>query len=332
MSRPEPSDLTIALLYAAAAGVAPWSDALDMLAAHTATLWTSARLEAESGATEEHWGGPEVPSDPSARAAAAARGAASPDALLLEESGVRIHLAVGPGARMASGIDAGAGGDRWGDLAVALAALPAVAAHRTRAAREGAALLAVLDVLDVAVVVVDGHARIRHENRAASTMLDAGEALSRRDGRLGATRPDARDALRRAIEQATGPGATPGATFGPISLPAHAGAPPSIAVVFPARLGEEATPLPLAAVLVSDPEARRLLDAGDAASFAGLTAAEGRVAAALTEGLTSAEVARAIGVSVETVRKQVRALIRKTGAGRQSEAVARLLGARLPLL
>ena len=51
----------------------------------------------------------------------------------------------------------------------------------------------------------------------------------------------------------------------------------------------------------------------------GLTAAEQRVARGLLEGLTLAEVAGRNGVSRETVRTQLRAMLAKTGTRRQGE-------------
>ncbi|WP_374571415.1 alpha/beta fold hydrolase [Phenylobacterium sp.] len=56
----------------------------------------------------------------------------------------------------------------------------------------------------------------------------------------------------------------------------------------------------------------------------GLTAAETRLAARLKEGLTLKEAAAALGVSVNTVRNQLRAVFDKMGLNRQSELVRAL--------
>ena len=52
------------------------------------------------------------------------------------------------------------------------------------------------------------------------------------------------------------------------------------------------------------------------------TEAEIRVALALFEGQSPAAIAEAGGLSVGTVRQQVKSLLRKSGTGRQAELVA----------
>lgn len=61
-----------------------------------------------------------------------------------------------------------------------------------------------------------------------------------------------------------------------------------------------------------------------------LTAAEARVAAGLLDGLSVAEITHRHGVSVLTVRTQVRSVLSKSGVTRQSEFIARLRGVTLP--
>jgi DNA-binding NarL/FixJ family response regulator len=58
----------------------------------------------------------------------------------------------------------------------------------------------------------------------------------------------------------------------------------------------------------------------------GLTKAEARVAVALTEGKTLAEVARSSGVSRTTVAYHLRNIFQKTGVNRQTELISLLLG------
>jgi DNA-binding CsgD family transcriptional regulator len=63
-----------------------------------------------------------------------------------------------------------------------------------------------------------------------------------------------------------------------------------------------------------------------------LSAGEARVARGLTRGQTVDEIATTAGVSPETVRSQVKAVLAKTGTRRQAEATALLAGLqKLPL-
>jgi DNA-binding CsgD family transcriptional regulator len=57
-----------------------------------------------------------------------------------------------------------------------------------------------------------------------------------------------------------------------------------------------------------------------------LTAAEARVAQALTEGLQLRQIAKRHGVSLETVRHQIKAVLSKTGTRRQAQVAALLAG------
>lgn len=61
-----------------------------------------------------------------------------------------------------------------------------------------------------------------------------------------------------------------------------------------------------------------------------LTAAEARVARAITQGLTTDEAATGLGLSRETVRSYLKTIFGKTGVGRQADLVALLSGASLP--
>lgn len=59
-----------------------------------------------------------------------------------------------------------------------------------------------------------------------------------------------------------------------------------------------------------------------------LTPAEARIARALVSGLTAEASAHAFGISIETVRSQIKAAMAKTGTGRQVDLVRLLLGLR----
>jgi len=83
-------------------------------------------------------------------------------------------------------------------------------------------------------------------------------------------------------------------------------------------------PRPAAVVIVRDPSRTRPPMAATLRDAFGLSAAEARLAVALCEGLSPAEVAAARGVALATIRSQLAELFRKTGARRQAELVRRL--------
>lgn len=73
-----------------------------------------------------------------------------------------------------------------------------------------------------------------------------------------------------------------------------------------------------------DPKTTPLVDPRRLQSTLGITAAEAEVAAALAQGDTTAEVAKARGVAVGTVRSQVKSLMAKTGCRRQKDLVRKV--------
>lgn len=74
-------------------------------------------------------------------------------------------------------------------------------------------------------------------------------------------------------------------------------------------------------VSITDTDASPPVEAEVLCQLWSLTVAEARVAAALVEGLTLAEIAQRDGVSQATVRCQTKAIFQKTGTRRQSQLV-----------
>lgn len=73
-------------------------------------------------------------------------------------------------------------------------------------------------------------------------------------------------------------------------------------------------------LILSRPEVREV-SAGDLAGLLGLTQAEAKISLLLADGLTAEEIADRRGVSLHTVRNQIKSALAKTGARRQVELV-----------
>jgi DNA-binding CsgD family transcriptional regulator len=80
----------------------------------------------------------------------------------------------------------------------------------------------------------------------------------------------------------------------------------------------------LALVFANDSVAIRPLTNGILSQQFGLTLAEARTAAALTEGLTPTEISARFGVSIETIRTQLKQAMVKCDARSQAQLVARI--------
>lgn len=118
-----------------------------------------------------------------------------------------------------------------------------------------------------------------------------------------------------------------------IPIRAARGAPPTVLHVLPVRRAARDVFSRAAWLLVATPLGQAV--APDAILLTGLfdlSPAEARVARALIEGKTVAEVAKSFNLAEATVRNQLRMVFIKTGASRQAELVALCGGIGLPSL
>jgi DNA-binding CsgD family transcriptional regulator len=216
-------------------------------------------------------------------------------------------------------------------------ALAALAGHVGRAMRthralrlaeaRGLAFAQALERLRHGVILADSGLRLLHANRAAEAMLDAGDGLARRFGRLTLGDPRAQAALEAAARRLAGPWPEPGEAR--IVLPRPGGRPPRAVTVLPA-LGDGPSAVATGArllILVADPEGAAAPDPAALARAFGLTAAEARVAALAAGGTHVDIIAARLGVSANTVKAQLKAVYLKTGTGNRAELLRLALAA-----
>ncbi|MDW3687863.1 helix-turn-helix transcriptional regulator [Cupriavidus sp. CV2] len=185
--------------------------------------------------------------------------------------------------------------------------------------------------LKASMILCDGSGRILFTNRAAEAMLkDSMQALTIRAGHLSAWRNP--NIVAAALGRAAGLFA-PGVGAA-LSLQAARGkqiawvvpVPPSSSLAAPWQR-------PVALVWVKQPEP----DEGDGPDFEllkavyGLTQAECRIAELILQDLSPQECAQALGVTLATVRTQVRSLHAKCGCRRQTSLVRILEQFRKPV-
>ncbi|QGP79604.1 helix-turn-helix transcriptional regulator [Sphingobium sp. CAP-1] len=216
------------------------------------------------------------------------------------------------------------------DMEVMAALMPHVQAALTMQGRLNDRDLRValdsLDLIDLAAFLCDSSGRVIARTRAGQALAAAGDVVRVQQGMLQAAigRQDGplQAALRRAIGRADdGSGHVCHATIG---LTDAAGRPcrVDIAPVPPGQFHFSVDAACIATVTqprpVGDP--RLLL-----AQAYGLTPTEASVALDLAQGMTASEIAAQRGVSSETVRVQVRAVLRKTDVPKAT-ALAAIIG------
>jgi DNA-binding CsgD family transcriptional regulator len=201
-------------------------------------------------------------------------------------------------------------------------------ARRVREAAVDAAGHAVLDLLTHPAYVVDESMLLRHANASGRTLLDAEGPLRVRDGYLDGTTPLASRSLVASIHALGLGGALVGRDAPDRSacrLPSFGGGPEHVALAIAAR--PDATSgsfgdAPCAVLVVHPLTGGTRLDPLIVALAFDLTPAEARAAIAIAEGETPERIAARRGVSISTVRTQLRSVFEKLGVSRQSEMVA----------
>ncbi|NRB00512.1 MAG: helix-turn-helix transcriptional regulator [Rhodobacteraceae bacterium] len=180
-----------------------------------------------------------------------------------------------------------------------------------------AAVLSVLDKIDLGIAVVSENGAVILANAEARSMIDARDGLRQtQDGRLMCTNEDDAGRMLRAVSEVTqtarGQNTRRGDEF---TITRRSTANPILAIVSPLRDADMELEAGLTGALVTLIDTGRQvttrLDAFCAAYR--LTAAETRVAPLLFEGLSARDMADVLGVSPETVRSHVKSILQKTG-------------------
>lgn len=195
-------------------------------------------------------------------------------------------------------------------------------------------LAATLDRLAVGVMLLDESGRVLHANEAANELLNDASTLERSEDRLTATDPIAARDLAQAVASAAR-----GTT---IDTPR-----PGAVVSLRSRTGEHdaAWVLPLDSGLRREFAARFsakvavfIPSSGDSTAFPAelfvrryaITPAECRVMVHLVQGMTPAEVADTLGITLATAKTHLARLFEKTGTSRQSDLVRLAMSALAP--
>ena len=184
---------------------------------------------------------------------------------------------------------------------------------------------AALDGFATGLMICGRDGGILFANRVAQSLAADQHGLAIRNGRMVILDPRAAERFAAALELATG--SAPGPEDGrpqEFTAPRRAGGPPLVFVVTPLRSGSDlldALAPPRACVYLldgqlggADPEALDRLR-----RQYGLTASEAAIAGALICGQTVQEIATLRGVSIATIRTQVKVVLEKTQSSGQAD-------------
>lgn len=186
------------------------------------------------------------------------------------------------------------------------------------------------ETLGCGCVLIDFAGRVRGMNKAAERLLGRGIAIV--CGRLTATHRGGDAGLQALITGILSRRDLASAHPPPFAVLPRAEARPLIAHGIPIlRAAEDLFQHVQALLLITDPEDVKEPDEAILRQAFKLTAAEARLAAALARGEDIAGAAYRYGLSIETVRTQLKSILGKTDTHRQAELVALLNRVILPL-
>jgi DNA-binding CsgD family transcriptional regulator len=174
-------------------------------------------------------------------------------------------------------------------------------------------------------VLLDHQLKVTFANKPAEKLLEQGDGISlTREGRLTASLPGCLAALRKSIEDAQAIHVGQGLCDpGLVKIKRPSGKQPYVLAIRPCCLDGLWTTDPTGVlVFINDPETMQGdLSAALMQTF-GLTEAEAGVAFLLMRGLSPKHIAEVRGVSMPTIRSQIRSLMEKTYVSSQVEFVS----------
>jgi DNA-binding CsgD family transcriptional regulator len=190
-----------------------------------------------------------------------------------------------------------------------------------------------LDLLGVAILLVDAECRLVHANRAGEALLRMGSPFINDKARIRTADPKTSAVLADAVARANRDDVGMGRAG--IGLPVGGdGAARSVIHVLPLARREHHPRLAssaVAALFVAPTTAGPHVWRDAVAALYDLTPAETRVLALLAQGLAPADISTRLAVSQPTVRTHLQRLYSKTGTERQGELIALVASLSLPL-
>jgi len=176
-----------------------------------------------------------------------------------------------------------------------------------------------LDRLCAGVIVSDEGGRVVEMNRGAEAMVRLEDGLAVRNGRLCARRAFETAKMAKLISAAAAAGKS-GVAAGRMLIGRGDGRPAYVLTVAPLHPDLAIRGRPLAMIVIVDPERHSPSDS-ELVDLFGFSPAEARLAASLMTGKTLTEIAAEFGLRVPTLRTQLRSILKKAGAKRQSDLV-----------
>jgi DNA-binding CsgD family transcriptional regulator len=174
-----------------------------------------------------------------------------------------------------------------------------------------------LHQLNAGVIVTDSCVEVVDVNAAAELIVQLQDGLLIQNDKLRARRAFETTKLAKLVAGVTGFDRQ-GPAAGRMLVGRCNGRSPYVLTIAPLRIGTVVNDSRLALIVVVDPE-QQSPSQKDLAELFGLSPAEALLAAMLLTGKTLSQIGVSAGVQITTLRTQLRSVLRKVGARRQSD-------------
>jgi DNA-binding CsgD family transcriptional regulator len=183
-----------------------------------------------------------------------------------------------------------------------------------------------LEQLSLGVIIVGAGGVVRFHNKTVQKMLRADLGVAIRRGRLCLDDLNAEQMLYKALNEVLEASARQVNRIQGTMITARSKSDrPLSLLVSPLASDAQGAGHPVAAIFVGDPQERRKPREESISKAYGLTPAEARLVRSLLDGEHLQEYAGRIGVSLHTVKTQLKQVFLKTGHGRQTDLVRDIL-------
>lgn len=192
-------------------------------------------------------------------------------------------------------------------------------------------LNAALSKMMMGVIILDATKKVTYMNPVAEGILEKHPSLELVNGYLRASRPAEYDRLRGLIDTALEVAGGPTRDLA-VALHHPEREFPLTVMLSPVTPGDEITARGesgAVALYVCDPESSINVPADALKSIYGMTDAEAGVATMIVNGLSIKEISQLNGVSVETVRSQLKSIFTRMGVKKQQDMIRVLVGGAL---
>jgi DNA-binding CsgD family transcriptional regulator len=195
-------------------------------------------------------------------------------------------------------------------------------------------LLETLDLIALAILLVDRSGRVFYSNKVARCFLSDGDVVRLYHGRLGALGTKASADLQAAVAIAARGASEPPRQGVVVPLQDEDGTLRAASWIFPLTSSRsdafDAGRRGCAAVVIREIARASTVSSEFFARCYGVTHAEKRLLQTLADGMTVAEAGQALKVSLNTVKSHLKSLFAKTGTNRQAELMRLALSTMPP--